>query len=111
MLVLEKDARLVRLVDILAMASEVEDCEVVCCCCMCADDDEAASVASLAAFRLVEDPVNANKLALNGLASTMPPTLYFDDKACCCCWVEEAAMEAEADIDDEALTSLLLLAS
>jgi len=80
---------------------------------MCADDDdEAASVASLAAFRLVEDPVNANKLALNGLASTMPPTLYFDDKACCCCcWVEEAAMEAEADIDDEALTSLLLLAS
>ena len=107
MLVLEKDARLVRLVDILAMASEVED-EVVCCCMCAADDDEA--VASLA-FRLVEDPVNANKLALNGLASTMPPTLYFDDKACCCCWVEEAAMEAEADIDDEALTSLLLLAS
>ena len=104
MLALEKDARLVRLVDILAMASEVE----VVCCCKCADDDEA--VASLA-FRLVEDPVNANKLALNGLASTMPPTLYFDDKACC--WVEAAmaAVEAEADIDDEALTSLLLLAS
>ena len=139
-----------RLLDILAKASEVEEAETaeaVCCwlllLIMC--DEEVASLAFDATWRLLlwavtaeaeaaeaaeaavaEVPVNANKLALNGLGSTIPlalppatnlpptslpllPTLYFDDKACC--EVEAAAMEDEAVIEDEALTSLLLLAS
>ena len=136
-----------RLLDILAQASELEEAETaeaVCCwlllLIMC---DEVASLAFDATWRLLlwavmaeaeaaeaaeaavaEDPVNANKLALNGLASTIPlalplatnlpptsllPTLYFDDKACC--EVAAAAMEDEAVIEDEALTSELLLAS
>ena len=136
-----------RLLDILAKASEVEEAETaeaVCCwlllLIMC--DEEVASLAFDATWRLLlwavtaeaeaaeaavaEDPVNANKLALNGLASTIPlvlspattlpptsllllPTLYFDDKACC--EVAAAAIEDEAVMEDEALTSLLLLAS
>ena len=88
---------------------------------------EAAAEAAEAA--VAEVPVNASKLALNDLASTIPlallpevtslpptslvacwlPTLYFDDKACF--EVEAAAMEDEAVIEEEALTSLLLLAS
>jgi hypothetical protein len=114
----------VRLLDILAKAAEVEEAETaeaVCCwlllLIMC--DEEVASLAFDATWRLLlwaataeveaaeaaeavvaEVPVNANKLALNDLASTIPlalpsatnlpptslpllPTLYFDDKACC----------------------------
>ena len=133
-----------RLLDILAKASEVEEAETaeaVCCwlllLIMC---DEVASLAFDATWRLLlwavtaeaeaaeaavaEVPVNANKLALNGLASTIPlalplatnlpptsllPILYFDDEACC--EVAAAAMEDEAVMEDEALTSELLLAS
>lgn len=85
-----------RLLDILAKASEVEEAEAICCCwllllIMC--DEEVASLAFDATWRLLlwavtaeaeaaeaaeaeaavaEVPVNANKLALNGLASTIP---------------------------------------
>ena len=142
-----------RLLDILAKASEVEEAETaeaVCCwlllLIMC--DEEVASLAFDATWRLLlwavtaeaeaaeaavaEVPVNANKLALNGLGSTIPlalppatnlpptsllllPTLYFDDKACCevaaAAMEDEAVTEDEAVIEDEALTSELLLAS
>ena len=132
-----------RLLDILAKASEVEEAETaeaVCCWLLIMCDEEVASLAFDATWRLLlwavtaeaeaaeaavaEVPVNANKLALNGLASTIPlalplatnlpptsllPTLYFDDKACC--EVAAAAMEDEAVMEDEALTSELLLAS
>ena len=132
-----------RLLDILAKASEVEEAETaeaVCCwlllLIMC--DEEVASLAFDATWRLLlwavtaeaaeaavaEVPVNANKVALNGLASTIPlalppatilpatsllPILYFDEEACC--EVAAAAMEDEAVMEDDALTSLLLLAS
>ena len=132
-----------RLLDILAKASEVEEAETaeaVCCWLLIMCDEEVASLAFDATWRLLllavmaeaeaaeaavaEDPVNANKLALNGLASTIPlalplatnlpptsllPILYFDDEACC--EVAAAAMEDEAVMEDEALTSELLLAS
>ena len=137
-----------RLLDILAKASEVEEAETaeaVCCWLLIMCDEEVASLAFDATWRLLlwavtaeaeaaeaaeaavaEVPVNANKLALNGLASTIPlalspattlpptsllllPTLYFDDKACS--EVEAAAIEDEAVMEDEALTSELLLAS
>ena len=132
-----------RLLDILAKASEVEEAETaeaVCCWLLIMCDEEVASLAFDATWRLLlwavtaeaeaaeaavaEVPVNANKLALNGLASTIPlalplatnlpptsllPILYFDDEACC--EVAAAAMEDEAVMEDEALTSELLLAS
>jgi len=136
---LEKDALLVRLLVVEAILAKASEVEVVCCwlllLIMC--EAEVASLDFDATWSLLEAamaevaeaamaevaeaaetvdadfPVNANKLALNGLASTMPllvpPTLYFDDKACC--WVEVAAIEAEAVIEDDDLTSLLLLAS
>ena len=57
-------------------------------------DDEVSllvfDIEAEAAAMLADDPANANKLALNGLASTMPPSwppltmpliLCFDDKA------------------------------
>ena len=130
-----------RLLDILAKASEVEEAETaeaVCCWLLIMCDEEVASLAFDATWRLLlwavtaeaaeaavaEVPVNANKVALNGLASTIPlalppatilpatsllPILYFDEEACC--EVAAAAMEDEAVMEDEALTSLLLLAS
>jgi hypothetical protein len=73
------------------------------------------------ASTLDDDPAaNANKLALNPFASTMPvswlelpmaATLDFDDIAAVACCEAEVAIEAEAVIVEEALTSLLLLAS
>ena len=83
-----------RLLDILAKASEVEEAETaeaVCCWLLIMCDEEVASLAFDATWRLLlwavtaeaeaaeaavaEVPVNANKLALNGLASTIPLAL------------------------------------
>ena len=82
-----------RLLDILAKASEVEEAETAeaVCCWLLIMCDEVASLAFDATWRLLlwavtaeaeaaeaavaEVPVNANKLALNGLASTIPLAL------------------------------------